>query len=114
MADALDQALDLLRAGEWFLAHEVLEDVWRRSSGAERDFLQGMIHAAVALEHFRRGNVRGARSQAAKARQRLARAPVCRGVRAADWAARVSALVAGEPDAAPPQDEWPRPETACR
>ena len=34
MADALDQALGLLRDGQWFLAHEVLEDAWRSAEGS--------------------------------------------------------------------------------
>lgn len=45
---------------DFFEAHEVWEDVWTESSGPERRFYQGLIQAAVALHHFRNGNVRGA------------------------------------------------------
>src|SRR5713101_6828103 len=45
---------------DFFEAHEVWEDVWTESSGQERRFYQGLIQAAVALHHFRNGNVRGA------------------------------------------------------
>ena len=45
---------------DFFEAHEVWEDVWTEAAGAERRFYQGLIQAAVALHHFRNGNVRGA------------------------------------------------------
>ena len=45
---------------DFFEAHEVWEDVWTEASGTERRFYQGLIQAAVALHHFRNGNVRGA------------------------------------------------------
>jgi len=45
---------------DFFEAHEVWEEVWTESSGPERRFYQGLIQAAVALHHFRNGNVRGA------------------------------------------------------
>jgi hypothetical protein len=45
---------------DFFEAHEVWEDVWTEASGPERRFYQGLIQAAVALHHFRNGNVRGA------------------------------------------------------
>ena len=47
-------------AHDFFEAHEVWEDVWTESSGPQRRFYQGLIQAAVALHHFRNGNVRGA------------------------------------------------------
>ena len=45
---------------DFFEAHEVWEDVWTESTGPQRRFYQGLIQAAVALHHFRNGNVRGA------------------------------------------------------
>jgi predicted metal-dependent hydrolase len=45
---------------DFFEAHEVWEDVWTEAAGPERRFYQGLIQAAVALHHFRNGNVRGA------------------------------------------------------
>jgi uncharacterized protein len=44
---------------EFFEAHEVWEDVWHMAYGIKHSFYQGMIQAAVALEHYRRGNPRG-------------------------------------------------------
>jgi hypothetical protein len=45
---------------EFFQAHEVWEDLWADTQGADHRFYQGLIQAAVALYHFGNGNVRGA------------------------------------------------------
>ncbi|MBI4394068.1 MAG: DUF309 domain-containing protein [Euryarchaeota archaeon] len=50
-------------AREFFESHEVIEDYWREVKGSERVFLQGVIHAAVALLHFERGKLGSAISQ---------------------------------------------------
>jgi uncharacterized protein len=46
--------------GDFFEAHEVWEDLWSESHGAERRFYQGLIQAAVGLFHFSGGNLGGA------------------------------------------------------
>ncbi len=45
---------------DYFEAHEVWEDLWSESHGAERRFYQGLIQAAVGLFHFSGGNLGGA------------------------------------------------------
>lgn len=47
-------------ARDFFEAHEVWEDLWADSHGAERRFYQGLIQAAVGLFHFGGGNLGGA------------------------------------------------------
>lgn len=47
--------------GEFFEAHEVAEERWHRAAEPEKTFLKGLIHAAVALCHYQRGNAHGAR-----------------------------------------------------
>jgi len=75
-APALAEGLARFAAGEWFEAHEVLELLWRPlPKGPDRHFVQGLIQLAVALEHWRRGNPRGARGQWDKARGHLAGLP---------------------------------------
>jgi hypothetical protein len=64
--------LDLIRAGAFFEAHEELEDEWRDAPERERDFLQGLVHVAVAWHHARRGNRPGCERQLEKAARRLA------------------------------------------
>ena len=68
----LDQGIELIRAGRYFDAHEELEDEWRDAASAERDFLQGLVHVAVAWLHAERGNRPGCERQLEKAERRLA------------------------------------------
>lgn len=45
---------------KWFECHETVEDLWIGSEGEIRDFYQGIIQVAVALHHWRNGNLGGA------------------------------------------------------
>ncbi len=67
----LQRGLELIREGEYFEAHEALEDEWRVAPDGERDFLQGLVHVAVAWLHASRGNRPGCERQLAKAARRL-------------------------------------------
>jgi predicted metal-dependent hydrolase len=79
--ELLRTGLDLIRRGEYFEAHESLEDAWRMAEPAEKDFFQGLVHVAVAWHHAGRGNRPGCERQLAKAERRLGPfAPVHRGV----------------------------------
>jgi uncharacterized protein len=73
--DSWSEGIELFNAGRFFDCHEVWEEVWKRSSGAEKLFYQGMIQAAVAILHAERGNPRGARSTWDKARAKLEQLP---------------------------------------
>jgi 8-oxo-dGTP pyrophosphatase MutT (NUDIX family) len=92
----LRNGIDLIRRGEYFEAHEELEEAWRAAEPAEKDFFQGLVHVTVAWHHAGRGNRPGCERQLAKARRRLAPfAPLHRGVdlvrvlRSVDDAARI-------------------------
>jgi hypothetical protein len=64
--------IELLRSRKWFDAHEALEDLWGETEpGAWREFLQGLIQHAVALEHLQRGNALGCFNVWSKARGKL-------------------------------------------
>jgi predicted metal-dependent hydrolase len=65
------RGLELFNAGEFFDAHEVLEDVWRAAPAEEKKFLQGLIQLAVGLHHYSRGNLAGARSLLARGNRNL-------------------------------------------
>jgi predicted metal-dependent hydrolase len=67
----LERGLQLIRDGEYFDAHEELEDEWREAATEERDFLQGLVHVAVAWLHAERGNRPGCERQLEKALRRL-------------------------------------------
>src|SRR5947199_10289578 len=51
--------IHLFNEHEFFEAHETWEDIWHMAYGLKHEFYQGMIQAAVALEHYRRSNPRG-------------------------------------------------------
>ena len=68
----LEEGLRLIRAGAYFAAHEELEDEWRAAPAAERDFLQGLVHVAVAWYQAGRGRRPGCERQLEKAARRLA------------------------------------------
>ena len=56
----LEHARDLFNTGEFWLAHEALETVWRSIIGEdEARIWQGFIQAAAALLHRSRGNRHG-------------------------------------------------------
>ena len=80
-AERLARGLDLIRRGEFFAAHEELEDAWRAAQPEERDFFQGLVHVAVAWYQAGRGNRVGCGRQLEKAARRLGPyAPAHRGV----------------------------------
>lgn len=75
-----DEAIGLFNSREFFACHDVLEEIWSETL-QDREFYQGLIHAAVALFHFGEGNLGGARKMAGSAIRYLAPfRPVCRGV----------------------------------
>jgi predicted metal-dependent hydrolase len=95
-----EKGLALLRAGEYFEAHEALESAWRAAPAAERDFFQGLVHVAVAWYQAGRGRRIGCERQLEKAARRLAPyAPAHRGLDVAALLAQVEA--AGFPRLAP-------------
>ena len=67
----LREGLQLIQDSAYFEAHEELEDEWRIAPAAERDFLQGLVHVAVAWLHAERGNRNGCERQLVKAERRL-------------------------------------------
>ena len=78
---AFEAGVELIRAGEYFAAHEELEDAWRAALQAERDFFQGLVHVAVAWYQAGRGRRIGTERQLAKAIKRLTPyAPAHRGL----------------------------------
>ncbi len=90
-------ALALVRAGDGYAAHEVLEVLWREAPPAERDLYQGLVHVAVAAYQELRGNAVGRRRQLEKAGRRLeAYEPAYQGVNIAALRAWCAASLAAE------------------
>jgi len=69
----LEHACELFNTGEYWLAHEALETVWRSIiKEDETRVFQGLIQAAAALLHQGRGNRHGTIVVGAAALERLA------------------------------------------
>ena len=100
--------LDLIRSGEYFAAHEELENVWRAAGADERDFFQGLVHVAVAWYQAGRGRRIGTERQLEKAIRRLEPfAPEHRGVDVSRLTAQLSDLRARDSlDLPPPDLSW--------
>jgi pSer/pThr/pTyr-binding forkhead associated (FHA) protein len=65
--------IEHFNAGRYYEAHELWEEMWVRAAGEEKLFLQMLIQAAVALHHYDRGNLRGARNLYRTVTDKLAR-----------------------------------------
>ena len=61
----------LFNAEKFFEAHEVLEALWRETTGPERDFYQGLIQVAAAFVHVQKGTPDGADQLLKKAEKKL-------------------------------------------
>jgi predicted metal-dependent hydrolase len=74
----LQHGIDLFNRREFFVCHEVLEEIWTPERGPRRLFLQSLIHFAVAFYHDQRGNPLGATRQLRKGLRKLsAYLPTC-------------------------------------
>jgi uncharacterized protein len=107
-SDELARGLNLIRRGEFFAAHEELEDAWRAAPPDERDFFQGLVHVAVAWYQAGRGNRVGCERQLEKAARRLSRfAPEHRAVAVASILEQVKVaqgiIASGSLELPPPQ-----------
>ena len=102
----LRRARDLFNAGDYWLAHEALETVWRSIINAdEARVWQGFIQAAAALLHRTRGNRHGTVVVGAAALAKLA-GPQPPGVEfdVVNFRAQLARALAGEGD--PPRLEF--------
>ncbi len=78
---ALRQGVEEFNRAYFFEAHEILEDLWRETSGPLRLFYQALIQLAVGLYHLSNGNRRGALNLLGKGLDKLAAfQPTCQGI----------------------------------
>ena len=103
---SLTHARELFNHGDYWLAHEALETVWRSIiKEDEARVWQGLIQAAAALLHRARGNRHGVVVVGAAALEKLAgpqRAEI--EFETVDFRAQLSRALAGEGD--PPRLEF--------
>jgi len=57
---ALRAAVELFNDGRYLASHELFDELWEASEAGDSDFFKGLIQAAIALHHFRSGNLEGA------------------------------------------------------
>ncbi len=75
------RGIDEFNRRDFFECHDTWEHIWQETTGADKLFLQGIIHAAVGLYHFTNGRWKGAKSQLQKCTTKLAAYhPTYRGV----------------------------------
>jgi predicted metal-dependent hydrolase len=106
--NGLAAGIRLFNKGEFFEAHEVLEDAWRAAPREDKAFLQGLVQLAVAFHHFSTGNKVGAASVLDKGIRNLENYPEAyQGVELASLLSQVrdwqQALANGHPPGRPPQ-----------
>jgi predicted metal-dependent hydrolase len=75
------EGLRLFNAGEYFEAHEALEDAWNAETGKVRDLYRGILQIAVVYLHITRRNYNGAVKVYARSQKWVKDWPViCRGI----------------------------------
>ena len=81
IADVAIEGLEAFNAGNYFDAHEYLEEAWNEDTSASRDVYKAVLQIAVAYLQIERQNYRGAVKMFLRARQWLSPLPdVCRGI----------------------------------
>jgi predicted metal-dependent hydrolase len=75
------EGLRLFNAGEYFEAHEALEDAWNAEKKKVRDLYRGILQIAVVYLHIRRGNYNGAVKVYVRSQRWMRDWPeICRGI----------------------------------
>jgi predicted metal-dependent hydrolase len=73
--------LRLFNAGEYFEAHEALEDAWNAEAGAVRNLYRGILQIAVVYLHITRRNYNGAIKVYGRSQRWVKDWPdICRGI----------------------------------
>jgi hypothetical protein len=71
----LQRGLALFNAGLFFECHELLEDLWKATSGPDKTFYHGVVQVAAAFYHYEKHNRHGAVTLLTKGRDKLATYP---------------------------------------
>jgi predicted metal-dependent hydrolase len=59
LPEEVRKGIDLFNRGEFFAAHEVLENAWRAEKGPIRSLYQGILQIVVGCYHIQRNNYLG-------------------------------------------------------
>jgi ribosomal protein L37E len=76
------EGISAFNAGNYFEAHDLLEEAWMAEAGDIRDLYRGILQIAVCYFHITRQNYEGAQKMYARSLKWLTKwQPNCRGVR---------------------------------
>ena len=75
------KGIELFNQGEYFAAHEELEEAWMDDRSAGRDLYRGVLQIAVAYFHLLKGNYKGTLKMFQRSHRWLDPLPdFCRGI----------------------------------
>ena len=75
------EGLRLFNAGDYFEAHEALENAWNAEQGDAKNLYRGVLQTAVVYLHIRRGNYNGAVKVYERSKKWLKGLPdICKGI----------------------------------
>lgn len=85
LPELAQQGIERFNAGEYYKQHDLLEELWMKTPGPEREVYQAILQVGVSYYQIEKGNARGARKMLQRALQWLRKLPdVCHGVDVAD------------------------------
>ncbi len=81
LSDLAREGIERFNRGEYYPAHDALEEAWVVDQGPGRDLYRGILQVGIAYYQIEKGNYRGAAKMLLRVRQWLAPLPpVCRSV----------------------------------
>jgi len=87
--------IERFNKGEYWLAHEALEDAWNAEPSPIKEFYRGILQAAVVYHHISKENYRGALKVYRRSRKWLnPLSEICQGVDIARLRADLDAAIA--------------------
>lgn len=88
------EGIRLFNAGEYFEAHEALENAWNAEPGKVRDLYRGILQIAVVYLHITRGNYDGAVKVYVRSQRWLKDwSDICRGIRVEELRQNAAAVI---------------------
>jgi uncharacterized protein len=88
------KGLQLFNAGEYFEAHEALEDAWNAEEGDAKNLYRGILQTAVVYLHITRGNYIGAVKVYGRSLKWLKDIPdICKGIQVGELRANAKQVM---------------------
>lgn len=88
------EGMKLFNTGEYWLAHEYLEQAWIEEHGPIRDLYRGILQTAVVYLHVTRANYKGAIKVDLRVQKWISPWPkVCRGIQVGQLRTGLAAII---------------------